>query len=250
MRRFLIAAAFTLGLCAPGSAAADKPALKVTIDRSKVDLTNKKLEVKLSRTCEKITLKVQGESGAMLGETERPCKGIAAGTAIDVTWTQSSDEPIAKVEVWGHDTEGYYAGVAIVPWKASVPHQEVNFATDSDVIAANEVPKLEASLAQIQQLAQKHAELGRVTLYVLGHTDTVGTAEHNTALSRRRARAIAAWFKAHGLTLPIAWEGLGERVPLVKTPDETDEPRNRRVDYILALDPPALPNGDASWKGL
>jgi outer membrane protein OmpA-like peptidoglycan-associated protein len=245
MRRLLLVAALLAAVAAP--AAAQKPALKVLIDRSKVDLTNKKLEVKLSRTCEKIKLKVEGESGSTLAEIEKPCKGVTAGTPIDVSWTQSSDEPITKVEVWGYDTEGYYAGVAIVPWKASIPHQEVNFATDSDVIGANDVPKLEASLAQIRDVAQKHADLGRVTLYVLGHTDTVGTAEHNIALSRRRARAIAGWFKAHGLAIPIAWEGLGERAPIVKTPDETDEPRNRRVDYILALDPPPLPS-DSAWK--
>jgi hypothetical protein len=44
----------------------------------------------------------------------------------------------------------------------------------------------------------------------------------------------------------IAFEGLGERSLLVKTADEVDEPRNRRVDYILALEPPALPFGE--WK--
>jgi outer membrane protein OmpA-like peptidoglycan-associated protein len=250
MRRLLLVAAFVIGVGAPASSAAQKPSLKVMIDRAKVDLAHKKLEVKLSRTCERITVKVQGESGATLAETENPCKGVAAGTAIDVGWTQSTDEPIAKVEVWGYDTEGYYAGVAIVPWKMSVPHQEVSFATDSDVIGPNEVPKLEASLTQIRELAQKHADLGRVTLYVLGHTDTVGSPEHNVGLSRRRARAIAGWFKARGLAIPIAWEGLGERALLVKTPDDTDESRNRRVDYILALDAPALPATDASWKSL
>jgi outer membrane protein OmpA-like peptidoglycan-associated protein len=247
MRRLLLAALFVLTVGAPGSSAAQKPPLKVLIDRSKVDLSNKKLEVKLSRTCEKIKLKVQGESGSTLAELEKSCKGVSAGTAVDVSWTQTTDEPITKIEVWGYDTDGYYAGVAIVPWKMSVPHQEVNFATDSDVIAPSEVPKLQASMDQIRELAQKHADLGRVTLYVLGHTDTVGSAEHNVALSRRRARAIAGWFRARGLAIPIAWEGLGERAPLVKTPDETDEPRNRRVDYILALDAPAL-GGDASWK--
>lgn len=53
-------------------------------------------------------------------------------------------------------------------------------------------------------------------------------------------------FKGHGLNIAIAFEGLGERSPLVKTADEVDEPRNRRVDYILALEPPALPFGE--WK--
>jgi outer membrane protein OmpA-like peptidoglycan-associated protein len=82
----------------------------------------------------------------------------------------------------------------------------------------------------------------------VGHTDTVGTADHNLTLSRRRARSISAWFKGHGLKLPIAFEGMGETSPLVKSGDEVDEPRNRRVDYIVALDPPSLPAGPFSWK--
>ena len=37
-----------------------------------------------------------------------------------------------------------------------------------------------------------------------------------------------------------------------ETPDETAEPRNRRIDYFLSFDPPALPSGSVafSWKAL
>lgn len=225
-----------------------RPALKVLIDRAKVDLVGHTLEVKLSRAAAKVTLKVFGESGATLAEVEKAFNGAAAGSPLTLSWTPSSDETVTKIEVWGYDTEGYYAGVAIIPWKASVPHQEVSFPTGSDAIGAQEVPKLQASLDKIREISAKHANLGKVTLYVLGHTDTVGSDESNLALSRRRAKAIAAWFRSRGLTLAIAFEGLGERTLLVKTPDETDEPRNRRVDYILALDPPPLPTGAFSWK--
>jgi outer membrane protein OmpA-like peptidoglycan-associated protein len=222
--------------------------VKVTIDRSKVDLVGHKLELTMSRPAAKVTMKVVGESGTILAEVEKPFGGAASGTILAMSWTPSSEETVAKIEVWGYDTEGYYAGVAIVPWKASVPHQEVNFPTDSDAIGAAEAPKLQASLEKIRELAGKHADLGKVILYILGHTDTVGSDEHNLALSRRRARAIAGWFRARGLTLAVAFEGLGERAPIVKTPDETDEPRNRRADYILSLEPPPLPAGEFSWK--
>jgi outer membrane protein OmpA-like peptidoglycan-associated protein len=222
------------------------PALKVMIDRSKVDLPRHKLEVRLSRSADKLRVKVFGESGSVLAENEKSFNGAKAGTPLEMTWSPSSDETVAKVEVWGYDTDGYYAGVAIIPWSVNVPHQEVNFATNSDAIQAGDVSKLEASLKSISEIAAKHASLGKVTLYILGHTDTVGSDEHNLTLSRKRARAIAAWFKGHGLGNAIAFEGLGERSLLVKTGDEVDEPRNRRVDYILALEPPALTSGE--WK--
>lgn len=248
MRRLALLLALAL---APTLALADEAKLVVSIDRAKVDLPGHKLEVKLSRPCAKIRLKVVGESGAVLAEVEKDEGGAAANTPLEVGWSPSSDEAVAKIEVWGHDTGGFFSGVQITPWNASVPHQEVNFETDSDVIRASETPKLEASQKAIADLVSKHGDLGKITLFVVGHTDTVGTPEHNATLSRKRARAIAAWFKAHGLKIPVAFEGLGESSPLVKTGDEVDEPKNRRVDYLLALEPPALPSsGNFSWKSL
>jgi outer membrane protein OmpA-like peptidoglycan-associated protein len=254
MSRPLTTAALVLGLVvgASGGASADdtdRPP-KVIIDRAKVDLPNHKLVVQMSHPAARVVVKVFGDSGAVLAEVERKFDGAAVGTPLEMTWTPSSAEAVVKVEVWGYDTKGYYAGIAIVPWSVTIPHEEVNFATDSDAIRAADVPKLQASLAKISEMAQKHASLGKVTLFVLGHTDTVGTEEHNLTLSRRRARAIASWFKAHGLSasLGIAFEGAGEKMLLVKTPDETAEERNRRVDYILALEPPPLPSSELSWK--
>lgn len=227
-----------------------QPSLQVTIDRAKVDLENHQLEVKLSRPADKIRLKVLGQSGAVLAEVEKAFNGAAPGTALVVSWKPSSTEAVARIEVWGHDTEGYYAGVAITPWNVSIPHEEVNFQSDSDVIRPTETPKLEASLQKVNEALTKHRELGKITLYIVGHTDTVGTPEHNIALSRRRARAIAAWFKSRGLKNPIAYEGLGESALLVKTADNVDELKNRRVDYILGLEAPRLQSAEVSWKSL
>jgi outer membrane protein OmpA-like peptidoglycan-associated protein len=236
---------------APAEPAQTKPpSLQVSIDRSKVDLANHKLEVKLSRAADKVRIKVLGESGAVLAEVETAFNGAAAGTPLAMSWTPSSEEAVARIEVWGYDTGGYYSGVAIIPWNVSIPHEEVQFETDSDVIRASEVPKLEASLKKVSDALAKHKELGKITLYIVGHTDTVGSAEHNLGLSRRRARSIAAWFKGKGLKNPISYEGLGETAPLVKTADEVDEPKNRRVDYILALEPPRAASGEVAWKAL
>ena len=51
---------------------------------------------------------------------------------------------------------------------------------------------------------------------------------------------MARWFRQKGVRIPIAFEGFGETALRVQTPDETDEVRNRRADYILADDPPQL----------
>jgi outer membrane protein OmpA-like peptidoglycan-associated protein len=217
-----------------------------------VDLEGRRLEVKLSRPACKVVLKVIGESGAVLANVIQPFDGSPAGTALSVGWSPSGSEAVSRIEVWGHDTAGFYVGVAITPWNLKIPHEEVNFETNSDAIRASEVPKLEASLKLVKEALTKHKELGNISLFIAGHTDSVGSPEHNLGLSRRRARSIAAWFRGQGVKIPIAYEGLGEASLLVKTADEVAEARNRRVDYILAVEPPRLPAGPGGfgWKGL
>ncbi len=227
------------------------PKLALTVDRAKVDLEKHKLEVKLTRAACKVELKVVGESGKILAEEAQAFSGAAAGTTLSVGWSPASPEPVMRIEVWGHDTDGSFIGVALSPWSVALAHEEVNFETDSDAIRPSEAPKLEASLGEITKILDKVQDK-KPSLFIKGHTDTVGPPEHNLDLSRRRARSIATWLRGHGLKIPVAYEGFGEFTPLVKTPDETPEARNRRIDYFLSFDPPALPSGSVafSWKGL
>ena len=227
------------------------PKLELAVDKAKVDLVGHKLEFKLTRPTCKVLLTVVGESGKVLAEEAQAFNGAAAGTTLSVSWSPASAEPVMRIEVWGHDTDGNFVGVAISPWSVALAHEEVNFENDSDVIRPSEAPKLEASLGEIDKLLAKVQDK-KPSLFIKGHTDTMGPPEHNLELSRRRAKSIAAWLRGHGLKIAIAYEGFGEFTPLVKTPDETAEPRNRRIDYFLSFDPPGLPSGAVafSWKGL
>jgi outer membrane protein OmpA-like peptidoglycan-associated protein len=93
-------------------------------------------------------------------------------------------------------------------------------------------------------------QLGTITLYVVAHTDTVGTAEYNLDLSMRRAQSLARWFRSHGVSIPIAYTGVGEGALAVKTADEVDEPRNRRADYMLGVEAPRFKSSGITpaWK--
>lgn len=239
--------------CEPkaGAPAASGPKLALSIDRAKVNLDAHKLEVTLTRAACKVELKVVGESGKVLAEEAQAFDGAAPGTTLSVSWSPASAEAVMRIEVWGHDTDGHYVGVAISPWSVALAHEEVNFENDSDVIRPSEAPKLEASLGEINKILLKLQDL-KPSFFIKGHTDTVGTPEHNLDLSRRRARSIATWMRAHGLKIAIAYEGFGEHNPLVKTPDETAEAKNRRIDYFLSFEPPALPSSPVSfsWRSL
>jgi outer membrane protein OmpA-like peptidoglycan-associated protein len=73
-----------------------------------------------------------------------------------------------------------------------------------------------------------------VDVSIIGHSDTVGKAEANTTLALKRAQAIADLLREKGLkAAALSVESHGEANLLVKTPDETAEPRNRRVEVSV-----------------
>ena len=223
-------------------AAADhaKAPLRVDIDKSKVDLKEHHLELVASRPLAKVAIKVTGDSGNVLDAQSLDLGPHPAGRPLVVRWSPLNDEePTLRIEVVATDPDDYSFTITITPWSISIPHEEVNFRTDSSQIDDPQKPKLEASYAKITEALAKHADI-RVTLFLAGHTDTVGDASYNLRLSRQRAQSIAAWFRQRGLKIPIAYAGFGETALLVKTADEVDEPRNRRCDYILSVDEPAF----------
>jgi outer membrane protein OmpA-like peptidoglycan-associated protein len=66
---------------------------------------------------------------------------------------------------------------------------------------------------------------------VIAHTDTVGEHEANDRLSAQRAERMKSYLVGIGVPAErIQASGRGERELLVATPDNTDEPRNRRVE--------------------
>jgi len=223
---------------APAAPAKTAP-LRVDLDKAKVDLHEHHLEIVASKPLTKVTIKVTGDSGTVLDSQSMDLGPLPAGTPLVVRWSPLSDETVAKIEVVASDADGAWRSITLTPWSVAIPHEEVTFRTDSFQVDDPQKPKLEASFAKIADALARHPDI-RVTLFIAGHTDTVGDASYNLRLSRQRAQAIAGWFRQRGLKLPIAFEGFGETALLVKTADEVDEPRNRRVDYILSVDEPVL----------
>ncbi len=239
--------------------AAGKPKLRATaapqieVDKSHVDLANHRLEVRLSHPPAQVELKVFSDTGELLADETHDFTGKEAGAALEVTWSPSSPAPASRLELLAHDTAGGFAGMAVFSWSISIPHEELVFKTDSAEILDAERPKLEASLGAITRaLATHKSEFGRPTLYIAGHTDTVGAEGYNLKLSQARAQSIARWFRGHGVGIPIAFEGFGESALAVQTADDIDEPRNRRADYILSVEPPSLhaTSFHPTWKRL
>jgi len=102
------------------------------------------------------------------------------------------------------------------------------FETGSDNLTSESLQTLEQILEEIKK--GKYTELE-----IIGHTDTVGKKEVNYNLGLKRAETTKNILlsKDIGNNLNIEISSLGEDFPLIPTPDETDEPKNRRVEIIL-----------------
>jgi OOP family OmpA-OmpF porin len=93
-------------------------------------------------------------------------------------------------------------------------------------------PEAEAALAVVVDLFRQHAS---AHAEVAGHTDSVGTAGFNQALSQQRAAAVVAWLVGHGVTRdrlhPV---GYGATRPVAGNATDDDRRRNRRVELTFS----------------
>jgi peptidoglycan-associated lipoprotein len=90
------------------------------------------------------------------------------------------------------------------------------------------------SATMLEKIIEVAGKRPAVDMSVIGHTDTAGKAELNEALALKRANTVADLLKERGLSVhALTVESHGERNLLVPTPDETPEPRNRRVEISI-----------------
>lgn len=221
---------------------ASPPRAKLLSGRDEI-LKQHRVAIEMDRPAAKVDVEVYGDEGALLASTSKTFDGAPAGTRLEVSWIPRVESPVLRVKVTAWDTDGLFITNESFPYVISIPHEEVEFETGKATIRDAELPKLEAAREALEREVKRYAravaiDQKRIRLFVAGHTDTVGSPAHNRQLSTARARAIARWFKRAGVDVPIYFRGFGEEYLKVATPDETDEARNRRVDYDIAVEAP------------
>jgi outer membrane protein OmpA-like peptidoglycan-associated protein len=105
------------------------------------------------------------------------------------------------------------------------------FESGGDEIVPDSRAALDAMLAEV-------SERKAVEVVITGHTDTTGSSNDNDRLSLDRARTVEKQLRdtlaAKGVqSESVTAVGRGERELLVKTADQTAEPRNRRVEITV-----------------
>ncbi|MFK3800222.1 OmpA family protein [Pseudomonas sp. NPDC088444] len=86
-------------------------------------------------------------------------------------------------------------------------------------------------------------------IVISGHTDSIGSAEHNLLLSRSRAAAVRDWMQRMG-DIParcFAVQGFGDTQPIASNDNEAGRRANRRVDIRLVPEAEAcMPSGSVA----
>jgi len=89
-----------------------------------------------------------------------------------------------------------------------------------------------------------YPELGRVfkllkdgtlkKIEIAGHTDSVGAADYNLSLSKRRARTVYNYFLERGIAKDrLSYVGYGETKPSVPNDTKANKAKNRRVEFTI-----------------
>lgn len=89
------------------------------------------------------------------------------------------------------------------------------------------------SLPVLDKAAVGLKDWGDVNIEVAGHTDSVGTDEHNMTLSQSRAEIVRDYLVGKGISADrISAKGYGESSPVADNATEEGRAKNRRVELI------------------
>jgi OOP family OmpA-OmpF porin len=85
--------------------------------------------------------------------------------------------------------------------------------------------------AKLDDLASKVGGINLEVVIAVGHTDTIGSASYNQALSNRRAESVKAYLVSKGIeSNRIYTEGKGQTQPVADNSTREGRAKNRRVE--------------------
>jgi OOP family OmpA-OmpF porin len=86
----------------------------------------------------------------------------------------------------------------------------------------------------IKAIAELLAAQAALKIFVVGHTDNVGTLASNLTLSRQRAEAVVAALVANHGVAPsrLVADGVGPLAPVAPNDSEEGRQKNRRVEIV------------------
>ncbi len=150
----------------------------------------------------------------------------------DVTMTVEKDGYAFKAEAFGEKGEKgavENTQVKMEPLKEGQPYRidDIHYATNS----ADLKDRSKAILDGFIEYLKKNASL-KVAIH--GHTDNVGSKEHNQALSHDRAFTVMSYLQRNGIEGErLEFKGFGESKPVASNDTEKGRAKNRRTEFVV-----------------
>lgn len=92
----------------------------------------------------------------------------------------------------------------------------------------------EESKSELDQLIRLMTENPRLNILISGHTDNVGSATDNLALSNNRAKAVITYLQQNGIDIKrLSSNGMGAAKPIAGNDTEAGRAQNRRTELSI-----------------
>ncbi len=93
---------------------------------------------------------------------------------------------------------------------------------------------LPASLPELHKLKQFLLKEKHLKVAIIGHTDSIGTAQKNLHLSERRAQSVVDFLMSEGIEPErLQTQGYGATRPVASNENEEGRQQNRRVEFMI-----------------
>jgi flagellar motor protein MotB len=179
-----------------------------------------------------IGIRLEGDFRYMVAKMTRAEGDVYVALCVGSSWVQNS--PVVQLDII--ETKPIETGLVIVNAEAlakdieKTGHASV-YGIYFDTGKADVKPQSEEALAEIANLLKQDNTLN---LYVVGHTDNVGTLPSNMELSNRRAESVVKVLVAKYSisTDRIHAAGVGPLSPVLTNKSEEGRSKNRRVELV------------------
>ena len=165
-----------------------------------------------------------GRTGRAVVSSTQGTADLAAARDSTLATTDKGPGPVTTLSEADVDRLFGEALSALPPAPA---HCTLYFRFESDELT-------EESRSLVDEILQAVKARTDPEVAIVGHTDTMGAAPANVELGLKRAMMVRARLIEAGLdpaTIEVTSHGEGDL--LIRTPDETPEPRNRRVEISV-----------------
>lgn len=162
------------------------------------------------------SISVANEGGTVVMDT--------ANQATDIQDRETAPRPPSEIKPEAIER---IFGNALAVTPPPPVHFILYFKSDSTQLTADSAGQLSTVVATIRERSARN-------ISVVGHSDALGDRAYNLILSRQRAEAVKALLIEQGIDAAhILTSSHGEENPLIPTPDNVSQPKNRRVEVVV-----------------